>query len=124
MVFYMCFTDFTVNLHFHAGGLEIMRSAEVICSYIMKGFDMTKTVLLFYAAYKQRKTTIGKLLSERLGLPFYDTDQMLIEHYQMTIRKSLPKAAKHFSAIMNTRSPAGYAHWSIRRLHRRRHADL
>ena len=28
------------------------------------------------------KTTIGKLLSERLGLPFYDTDQMLIEHYQ------------------------------------------
>ena len=31
------------------------------------------------------KTTIGKLLSEQLGLPFYDTDQMLIEHYKMTI---------------------------------------
>ena len=74
--------------------------------------------------YKQRKDHHRKAALERLGLPFYDTDQMLIEHYQMTIRKSLPKAAKHFSAIMNTRSPAGYATWSIRRLHRRRHADL
>lgn len=40
------------------------------------------------------KTTIGKLLSEQLGLPFYDTDQMLIEHYKMTIPEIFAKGGE------------------------------
>ena len=40
------------------------------------------------------KTTIGKLLSEQLGLPFYDTDQMLIEHYRMTIPEIFAKGGE------------------------------
>lgn len=31
------------------------------------------------------KTTIGRCLAERLNLPFFDTDQMIIEHNHMTI---------------------------------------
>lgn len=31
------------------------------------------------------KTTIGKLAAKQLALPFYDTDQMLISKFQMTI---------------------------------------
>lgn len=76
-------------------GLEIMRSTEVICSYIMKGFDMTKNCPIILCGFTSSgKTTIGKLLSERLGLPFYDTDQMLIEHYQMMIPEIFAKGGE------------------------------
>ena len=58
------------------------------------------------------KTTIGKLLSEQLGLPFYDTDQMLIEHYKMTIPEIFAKG------------PSGMQPRPVRGLHRRWNADL
>ncbi len=31
------------------------------------------------------KSTVGKLLAKRLGLPFYDTDRMLVEKYDMSV---------------------------------------
>lgn len=40
------------------------------------------------------KTTIGKLLAERLELPFFDTDQMLIETYHMTIPEIFAKGGE------------------------------
>lgn len=40
------------------------------------------------------KTTIGGLLASRLGLPFYDTDQMLIQQNQMTIPEIFSKGGE------------------------------
>lgn len=56
---------------------------------------MTKNCPIILCGFTSSgKTTIGKLLSERLGLPFYDTDQMLIEHYQMTIPEIFAKGGE------------------------------
>lgn len=40
------------------------------------------------------KTTVGHLLAKRLGLPFFDTDQMLIEQNHMTIRQIFDKGGE------------------------------
>lgn len=40
------------------------------------------------------KTTIGKLLSDRLELPFYDTDQMLVSKNDMTIPEIFQKGGE------------------------------
>lgn len=40
------------------------------------------------------KTTIGNLLAEKLNVPFYDTDQMLIEKNQMTIKEIFAKGGE------------------------------
>lgn len=40
------------------------------------------------------KTTIGKLLAEHLGVPFYDTDQMLITQNHMTIKEIFAKGGE------------------------------
>lgn len=40
------------------------------------------------------KTTVGKLLAERLKLPFFDTDQMIKEYYQMTISEIFAKGGE------------------------------
>lgn len=40
------------------------------------------------------KTTVGAMLAERLALPFYDTDQLLIEQYQMTIPEIFAKGGE------------------------------
>ena len=125
MVFYMCFYWFygqSAFSHERFGNYEICWSDMFLYNERIR-YDKKLSIILC-GFTSSGKTTIGKLLSERLGLPFYDTDQMLIEHYQMTIPESLPKAAKHFSAIWTRDRPPGMHTWSIRRLHRRRHADL
>lgn len=50
--------------------------------------------IILYGFTSSGKTTIGNLLSEQLGLPFYDTDQMLIEHYKMTIPEIFAKGGE------------------------------
>lgn len=40
------------------------------------------------------KTTIGSLLARQLGIPFYDTDQMLIQQNQMTIPEIFSKGGE------------------------------
>lgn len=48
--------------------------------------DFNLTASLILCGYTgSGKTTIGKLLAEKLKRPFYDTDQMLTEKFQMTI---------------------------------------
>ena len=47
---------------------------------------MNHNQLLILCGYTSSgKTTVGKLLAQKLGLPFYDTDQMLIAQNHMTI---------------------------------------
>ena len=61
----------------------------------MRGINMTKNLPIILCGFTSSgKTTIGKLLSEKLDLPFYDTDQMLIEHYQMTIPEIFAKGGE------------------------------
>ena len=56
---------------------------------------MTETCPIILCGFTSSgKTTIGKLLSEKLNLPFFDTDQMLIEHYQMTIPEIFSKGGE------------------------------
>lgn len=40
------------------------------------------------------KTTVGTMLADRLGLPFYDTDQLLIDQNQMTIPEIFAKGGE------------------------------
>lgn len=40
------------------------------------------------------KTTVGELLAQQLCVPFYDTDQMLIEQNQMTIKEIFAKGGE------------------------------
>lgn len=40
------------------------------------------------------KTTVGELLAHRLDLPFYDTDQMLIQQNHMTIKEIFAKGGE------------------------------
>lgn len=40
------------------------------------------------------KTTVGTMLAEALGLPFYDTDRLLTEQYQMTIPEIFAKGGE------------------------------
>lgn len=40
------------------------------------------------------KTTIGKLLAQDLNVPFYDTDQMLVEQNGMTIKEIFAKGGE------------------------------
>lgn len=46
--------------------------------------------------HKQQERPLPELLSEQLGLPFYDTDQMLIEHYKMTIPEIFSEGGEFF----------------------------
>lgn len=71
------------------------------------------------------KTTIGKLLSEQLGLPFYDTDQMLIEHYKMTIPEIFSEGGESlFRDYEHEIARSGMRPRPVRGLLRRRNADL
>ena len=40
------------------------------------------------------KTTVGTMLANRLGLPFYDTDQLLIDQNHMTIPEIFAKGGE------------------------------
>ncbi|MCX7695071.1 MAG: shikimate kinase [Caloramator sp.] len=42
------------------------------------------------------KTTLGKILAQKLGIPFFDTDNILVETYGETIEEMFKKGEAYF----------------------------
>lgn len=64
-------------------------SNEKIC----KGWNRKEKFILC-GFTSSGKTTIGKLLAQRLELPFFDTDEMLMQENQMTIPEIFEKGGE------------------------------
>ena len=47
---------------------------------------MIKIILIGYRC--TGKTSVGKKIAERLGIPFYDTDELIQRHANKTVRFS------------------------------------